>query len=142
MTPADAHSLTAAIANWVRTNSDLRALALAGSWSRGTARPDSDLDLLILAVNPNQYQSDQGWLHQIILPEPFRILSGESATYGVVWAYHVALEPATELELGFGPLDWASTDPIDAGSRRVVTEGFKVIVDKDGQLERLVGAIR
>jgi predicted nucleotidyltransferase len=52
MTPAFALSLTNAIADWVEDRSDLRALGLVGSWAKGTARADSDLDLLVLADAP------------------------------------------------------------------------------------------
>ena len=145
MTPVEARSLTNAVADWVRSSPDLRALAMAGSWSRHAARSDSDLDLCILAERPEQYRSDQGWLREIVLPAPFRIMSSKGAVYGVVWSCHVLLQPAAELELGFSALDWASTDPVDAGSRRVVSDGFQVIVDKDGRLRRLVetlGAVR
>ena len=142
MIPTEAQSLTEAIAVWVRASSGLRALALVGSWFRGTARPDSDLDLLILANNPEQYQSDQNWLYQIALPDPFRVISSKSVPYGVVWSCHALLDPAAELELTFGALDWASTDPIDAGSRRVISDGFRMIVDKDGRLQRIVDAVK
>src|SRR5665213_4282225 len=138
MTPTEAHSLTESIAAWVRASSGLKALALAGSWSRGTARPDSDLDLLILADAPDQYRSDQHWLSQIALPKPFRIVSHKEIAYGAVWSCHALLDPAAELELCFGALNWASTNLIDAGSRGVISDGFCVIVDKDGYLQRIV----
>ena len=118
------------------------ALALAGSWARGTARPDSDLDLLVLAHNPEQYRTGPHWLDQIALPPPFRVLSSKWVAYGVVWSCHVALNPAGEIELGFGALNWASTDPVDAGSRGVIRDGFRVIVDKDGSLQRVVEAVK
>ena len=141
MTSAEAQTLTRAVAAWMRDVPDLRALAPAGSWARGDARADSDLDLLILAEQPAQYRSSQQWLHQIVLPEPFRVISARGAVYGVVWSCHVALDPAAELELGFGALNWAATDPIDAGSRGVIQGGFRIVVDKDGLLQRIVEAV-
>ena len=142
MTPTETHVLTEAVAVWARARSDLRALGLAGSWSRGSARADSDLDLVILAGAPEQYLSDLGWLSHIALPEPFRVVSHKVAVYGAAWSCHAFLEPVGELELTFGALNWASTEPIDAGTRRVVGDGFRIIVDKDERLHRLVEAVR
>lgn len=132
MTPDEARSLTTAIGAWVRSRPELRALALAGSWARGVARPDSDLDLLILTHETEQYRSGLHWFYQIILPAPFRVVCGKWVQYGAVWSCHAALDPVGELELSFAALDWTATDPVDAGSRRVIQEGFTVIVDKDG----------
>ena len=142
VTPSEAHALTEAIAVWVEGRSDLKSLGLAGSWVRGSARANSDLDLLILADNPELYRSTQDWLLHILLPGPFRIASHSGATYGVVWSCHVALEPAAELELSFGSLDWASTNPVDAGTRRIISDGLRVIVDKDGRLQRIVESVK
>jgi hypothetical protein len=142
--PTEAHSLTEAVATWAKGRTDLRAVGLAGSWARGTARSDSDsdLDLLILSDAPAKYRSDPHWLYHIALPKPFRVVSHKVVTYGVVWSSHAKLDPTAELELSFAALGWASTDPLDAGTRKVINDGFKVIVDKDGHLRHLVEAVQ
>jgi hypothetical protein len=45
-----------------------------------------------------------------------------------------------EVELGIADTLWARLDPVDAGTRRVVTDGLKPLVDKDGLFRALVGA--
>ena len=140
MTPADAKALTDAAARWVEERADLKSLALVGSWARNQARPDSDIDLLVLADDPSAYRSERAWLSRV-LPPPFRVISEHVADYGVVWSCHALLEPEAELELGFGPLTWAATDPIDAGTLGVVKGGFRIVVDKDGRLKRLLEAV-
>jgi hypothetical protein len=97
--------------------------------------------LLLLAERPEVYRSNHNWLDCLPLPTPFRLCSHTEATYGVVWSCHVLLEPKAKLELTFGALDWASTMPIDRGTRGVVHDGFQIIVDKDDRLHRLVEAI-
>lgn len=141
MTPDQAQALTDAVAGWVRSRADLQSLGLAGSWARNAARPDSDIDLIILADKPDAYRSDRSWLARL-LPPAFRVLSERDATYGIVWSCHALLEPDAELELTFCPPAWAATDPLDAGTRRVVGDGFRVVVDKDGRLQRLVDAVK
>lgn len=140
MTPAQAKALTDAIARWVEALPHLKSLALVGSWARDAARPDSDIDLLVLADDASTYRSGHDWL-QKALPPPFRVLSTRVADYGWVWSCHALLEPQAELELSFGPLAWAATNPVDAGTLRVVEGGFRIIVDKDGRLQRLAHAV-
>jgi hypothetical protein len=113
-----------------------------GSWARGDGRPDSDLDLLIIADDPAVYRLSHDWPYHLPLPEMFRVLSYKDVAYGAVWSRHLSLQPRGELELTFGPVSWASTDPIDRGTRDIVASGFRVIVDKDGDLERLTEAIQ
>ena len=140
MTPDQAKALTDAVARWVEARPDLKALALVGSWARNAARPDSDIDLLVLADDPSVYRAKRDWLAPA-LPQPFRVLSERVVDYGVVWSCHALLAPDAELELGFGPLAWAKTDPIDAGTLGVVRGGFRIVVDKDGRLQRLTDAV-
>ena len=73
----EAHALTEAVAAWVHARSGLKALGLTGSWPRGSARSDSDLDVGILADDPEQYQSDLGWLSQIALRKSRWDVDGE-----------------------------------------------------------------
>ena len=140
MTPDQARALTDAIARWVEARPDLKSLALVGSWARGAARPDSDIDLLVLANDPSAFRTSRDWLAQV-LPPPFRVLSERIVDYGGVFSWHTLVGPEVELELSFGPLAWAATDPIDAGTLGVVRGGFRIIVDKDGRLRRLVDAV-
>lgn len=140
MQPAQAKALTDAIARWVETRSDLKSLALVGSWAHSAARPDSDIDLLVLADDSNVYRAERDWLAHV-LPPSFRVLSERIVDYGAVWSCHALLAPDAELEISFGPLAWAKTDPIDPGTLRVVRDGFRIILDKDGHLQRLRDAV-
>lgn len=58
-----------------------------------------------------------------------------------MWSCHALLEPDADLELTFGALNWASVDPVDAGTRRVISNGFNIIIDKDDRFEILLQAI-
>ena len=50
---------------------------------------------------------------------------------------HIELEPEAELELTLAKENWASVHPIDPGTRHIVMDAFKVLIDKDSTLERL-----
>jgi uncharacterized protein len=51
-----------------------------------------------------------------------------------------ALASGFEVDLGIGSLAWASFDPLDAGTRKVVFDGIRVLYDPDGLLATLVAA--
>jgi len=134
-------SLIAMIRAMVVTRDGLRALAVCGSWARGAARPESDLDLLLVAADPAAWRREQGWVARLPYSEAGRTYrSHRNATYGVAWSAHIRLDPEAALELTFAPVAWAHTDPVDPGTRRVVSGGFRVVIDKDGALARLVAA--
>lgn len=120
---------------------DLRALAVCGSWARGDARPDSDLDLLIVADDPPAWRCDQGWVAALPYDRAgCAYRSHRTATYGAVWSAHVDLDPDAAVELSFAPAAWACTDPLDLGTYAVVSDAFRIVVDKDGMLAPLVAA--
>jgi hypothetical protein len=141
MTPEVAELLTWTVTKWVDAHSDLRGLAVVGSWARGNARQDSDLDLLILTTDLEGYRRDRAWLSDLGLEEAgYRLTSQRSVQYGVALSWHLNLDPAAEIELTFAGLEWAATNPIDAGTRLVVTDAFRVVLDKDGRLNPLAAA--
>jgi hypothetical protein len=47
---------------WAERQPDIIAVALFGSWATGTARPDSDIDLLIVVHDSAGYFAWQDWL--------------------------------------------------------------------------------
>lgn len=122
----------------VDSRADLWALAVCGSWARGDARPDSDLDLVIVADEPAIWRRDQDWIETLAYGEAGCAYRGHRFEhYGAVWSAHVDLYPYAELELTFAALSWADVEPVDPGTRAVVAGGFKVVVDKAGLLSRL-----
>jgi hypothetical protein len=138
---ADVNAITTAAANWAIERDDIRAIAMLGSWVRGTPRPTSDLDLLLLSDLAADRQRCRRWLTEIDFQNAgFRLQSSESAIHGVVWSQHVYLRPAAEVEFTFAECSWASTDPIDNGTRLVLQDAFHIIFDRDELLTRLVVA--
>jgi Nucleotidyltransferase domain len=61
MTPADVERLNAVIIDWARQMPDITGLAMIGSWARGSARPDSDLDLVLLTDLQSELRRDRDW---------------------------------------------------------------------------------
>jgi hypothetical protein len=51
------------------------------------------------------------------------------------------LHPACEIEFTFCSPSWAATDPVDPGTAAVVSNGWRVLLDKAGRFENLALAI-
>ena len=54
--------LTEPLIRWANQREDVAGLLLVGSHARGSARPDSDIDILLLVDEPEPYVSDQEWV--------------------------------------------------------------------------------
>jgi len=142
MNRVSAEAVIEAVAAWARTRDDVRALALVGSWARGNARPTSDVDLLVLSDCAEEYRRRREWMSEIDFDRAgHSIKSSNDATYGAVWSRHIHLHPAAEVELTFARCDWANVAPIDSGNCAIVRDAFRIILDKDAILARLIRAV-
>lgn len=95
---------------------------------------------MLLATDRDRWAGDDRWLRQALDELGFPSAATSPEAYGVMRAWRVRLAPQMEVELGIADTLWARPDPVDAGTRRVVTDGLKPLVDKDGLLRALVGA--
>jgi uncharacterized protein len=136
-----AHGILETAARWAKTQKDIRALALVGSHARGAAGPDSDIDLVALAQDPRIFR-DEAWLTTIEWSRAgVRPVKWSQEEYGAVWSLRVWFELGWEVEFGFAPLSWAEISPVDQGTRRVISDGCRILYDPDGLLKRLITAV-
>lgn len=137
-----AEQVAHAVVRWAKARQDVRGVALVGSSARGTARPDSDIDIVILAAAPAVFRADLSWLGSIDWPAAgTRVGSWRDEDYGAVWSRHVRLDTQLEVEITFAPLTWANLAPLDSGTRAVIAAGCRVLHDPDGLLGRLCKAV-
>lgn len=139
--PSDCHQevgeLTERARAWARARADIRALALVGSRARNAAGPDSDVDLILLTDAPETFTADDGWL--AAFPGAQLV---KTEAWGAVTERRVRLVSGLNIDFGVGRTSWAATDPVDAGTHRVVTDGMRILHDPDGLLARLAAACR
>ena len=127
------------VRRWVERRNEIVALGLAGSWARGAARVDSDIDLVFLTEDPDSFRRSTEWLDEIAWEESGFIPSyWNDEDWGNIWCRRVYFAPSTEVEFNFGSSAWACVDPVAEDTRRIVTDGFQIIVDKQGILSALV----
>ena len=136
-------SILEKVTRWATGRNDISAVALVGSWARGTARADSDIDLVLLTPDPLRFRQNDRWLGEI----DWRSIGATVATwryadYGIVWSRHLRLADGTEIEFGFGPLAWASVDAIDPGTFQVIGDGCRILYDPQGLLQNLIAQVR
>jgi len=127
---ASAASL-AALARWAEADSRVVAAALVGSHARGEARPDSDVDVVLLSPTPDAFFEDTTWLTQLGV-----VAQQQEERWGRVRTLRVWLDDGTELELNFAPADWARA-PLDPATRRVIDGGLRVLFDRAGAFAAL-----
>lgn len=123
------------VAAWAAAQPDLVGVAVVGSRARGTARADSDLDLVFLSSDPGRYIRDEEWAHE---------LAGEvraGAHRGALIEQRVKAPWGPELDVGIGSPRWASINPVDPGTERVTREGLRIVHDPEGLLDQLTRAV-
>jgi hypothetical protein len=101
------------------------------------ARPDSDIDVIVIVDDPVRYLETSSWLEFF---DHLRSISNED--WGLLQSRRVQYGDGTEVEFGITTRSWASTDPVDPGTRNVVSDGMRILHDREKLLESLLTAIR
>lgn len=131
------------VIQWAMSQPQIHGLLLAGSYARGQARPDSDIDLVVLTPQPDAFRHDTAWISAIDWQAAgVRALDWRDADYGMLWSRHLRLDSAPELEFGFAPLAWAATSPVDEGTHRVISDGCRILYDPHNHFAALVAAVQ
>jgi hypothetical protein len=139
LTGVRVETILAKVVRWASHRGAVCAVALVGSWARGAARDDSDVDLVLLGPDPLWFRQHDQWLNEIDWHSVgSTVATWRDADYGILWSRHLQLADGTEIEFGFAPLAWASVDPIDPGTFQVVSHGCRILYDPQGLLEELV----
>jgi uncharacterized protein len=115
-----------------RAEASVHAIALVGSCARGSPGPDSDVDLVILSNEPDDLRRRcDRFTHFGSVA-----LVGQRQ-FGDVTERRLRRGDGVDIEIGLAPMSWAETNPVDAGTARVVREGFSIVFDPHGNLARL-----
>jgi uncharacterized protein len=127
--------LVDAVSRWAVDDVRVTGVVLVGSHARGTARSDSDVDLVILAVQESELISDTSWVSRF-----GRVATKGLEHYGRVTSVRVTYAEGPEVEFAIADSGWASL-PLDPGTRRVLAEGARVIYDEGGALRRALRSL-
>ncbi len=108
----------------------MQAIALVGSYARGAARDDSDIDLVVLTSQPGDYLDDLIWIERFGAVGKY-----QTEDYGKLTSLRVWYHNGMEVEYGFTTLDWAAT-PLDAGTQEVIRGGLVILFERGNLLSR------
>ncbi|MEW6401895.1 MAG: nucleotidyltransferase domain-containing protein [Chloroflexota bacterium] len=109
---------------WAAARADVQALGLVGSYARGATREYSDIDLIILAEQPEKYLNDIEWTKEFGSVEKH-----QAEDYGKLTSLRVWYENGPEVEYGISTPDWAAV-PLDLGTREVIEHGLVVLFER------------
>jgi predicted nucleotidyltransferase len=133
---AEVQEIVERITRWAAKRQDIAGLLLVGSYARNAAHPDSDVDIVLLTTDQAQYFNNT-WANVLALGEHIR-----TQAWGPITERRYAMASGLEVEIGIGSPEWARTNPVDPGTRRVVTDGARPLHDPAGILASLVQTCR
>ena len=134
--PTEVEQIISQVTRWAAQRPDVVGLLLVGSYARNAARPDSDIDLVLLTSDRSRY-ADNTWVRELALGALTRV-----QTWGAVDERRFRTGSGLEVEINIGSSEWADTEPVDSGTRRVVSDGARALYDPLDALDRLIRACR
>ena len=129
------NSFVVTVVRWASTREDVRAVALVGSYARGAAIAGSDVDLVVVSTAPHVYVEDDEWVESF---GQGTLIATRS--WGALTERRLRREDGLEIDVGLVDSSWATTEPVDTGTAKVVKDGMRILYDPKGQLQRLVSA--
>ncbi len=127
----DIQNILTQVVHWAKNQEDIKGIALIGSYARGTANKDSDIDLVILAKNHKNYLSDLTWLNQF---GNNNLIKKER--YGKVTSLHVQYLNSHEIEFAITTSAWTKIPP-DRGTAKVIQDGIQILYDPYHLLKKI-----
>ena len=89
------------VRTWAASRADVRGLFLVGSHAWGDARPDSDVDLVLLCDDPRVYVDDEAWTAEL----GAQLI--RTRQWGMLTERRLRLEGVEpEVDLGIATPDW------------------------------------
>jgi hypothetical protein len=125
--PDELEVLLVHVARWAHAQPDLVAVALVGSRAGGTAREDSDVDLVFLSREPARFVDAEEWAGEL---GGAAVLA--SAHRGMLVEQRLRTASGLELDVAIGPPRWVWSAPAEMS--------VQVIYDPERVLERLTAS--
>lgn len=104
---------------------------VVGSYARATNKESSDLNIVIITSNKSEMVRNQEFAQSF-----GEIHKKQIEYYGACTSIRVWYKKGQEIEFGIVDPSWMRK-PLDAGTKKVLRDGYKVIVDKKHYFENL-----
>ena len=109
---------------WVEKDTHIESIIIVGSYARGTNKETSDIDLCIITTNKDEMIEKQDFVK--IFGE---FEKKQTEYYGACTSIRVWYKDGLEVEFGIVEPSWIAM-PLDDGTHKVLSDGYKVIIDK------------
>lgn len=110
---------------------DIESAIIVGSYARGTNKEDSDLDVIIITSDKQEMIGNQDFVREF-----GEVYKKQMEYYGACTSVRVWYKDGREVEFGIVEPSWISK-PLDAGTYKVLCDGYKVLIDKKGYFDSL-----
>lgn len=112
------------IKQWAENEKQVESIIVVGSYARGTYKKTSDIDLVIITSNKKEMLKNQNFIK--VFGE---VNKSQIEYYGACTSIRVWYKDGKEVEFGIVNPTWIEK-PLDNGTNKVLSDGFKVIIDK------------
>jgi len=136
MKAEDVQAFLQQLTAWGRSRPGILALALVGSWAGKDATLDSDVDVIILARQPEALLGDRSWVNRF-----GQVTRLQEEPYGKVTSLRCWYADGLEVEFGITDAAWAAL-PLDPGARQVIADGMHILFERDGMLGKAAAEAR
>jgi hypothetical protein len=134
---AEVDGLLETVGSWLGGREDVVAVGLLGSWARGNATDESDIDLVVITREPATYTDGEDWVRGL----PGARLVRTERWGPLLTERRLVLPSGLELDVGITDPRWAATDPVDEGTARVIADGgLRILHDPNDLLALLASA--
>lgn len=125
------------IESWCASDVGILGVLLVGSYARGEAKADSDIDLVIICDVPQKYCADPDWIRQTFGESKI----GNLEDWGLVKSWRAHFRNGLEVEFGITSTRWCSEPEIPLGTGKVVSDGAQIVFERNRLLTELVNAV-
>lgn len=116
---------------YARNTSHIESIIIVGSYVRGTNKENSDLDIVIITSNKSGMIANQDFTKNL-----GKVYKQQIEYYGACTSIRVWYKDGKEVEFGIVEPSWISM-PLDTGTYKVLSDGYKIIIDKKRNFEDL-----
>ncbi|MBK6432660.1 MAG: nucleotidyltransferase domain-containing protein [Anaerolineae bacterium] len=109
---------------WAEMQPDIQAVALVGSHARNAATESSDVDLVVITRQPDEYLRRTEWAQRF-----GQVLHHHIEDYGLLISLRVWYADGPEVEYGLTDERWSAL-PLDKGTQRVITDGMRILFER------------
>lgn len=110
--------------NFSANTSYIESVIIVGSYARGTNKESSDIDVVIITSDKSGMITNQDFVQGF-----GEVYKKQTEYYGACTSIRVWYKNGQEVEFGIVEPSWIEK-PLDAGTYKVLRDGYRVISDK------------